>query len=274
MSTARVPLKNAMLPKGSLRWRFFGAGVFVQTALLVMLMMAPLLFPDRVNQFHRYLITEMNPPLPVRVPRFRAQRMPRRLPDSVAKSSKVPISHSDIPSPVPAIPRVKHISAIITPEGPKISVQPQIPIDLPPPAIPLLQRPREPVHIGEFGDASGAIATTRFSQSRVTQVGDFNGHDGADAGASLAAPFEILFKPTPKYTQVAAEKRIQGQVLLEVCLSATGEPKVLGLIRGLGYGLNQTAEDAARQIKFRPARNDGGTPIDSIVIVRIVFEWR
>jgi outer membrane biosynthesis protein TonB len=42
-------------------------------------------------------------------------------------------------------------------------------------------------------------------------------------------------------------------------------------VRGLGYGLDEAAQDAARQIKFKPARQDG-QPVDFAGIVHITFE--
>ncbi len=303
MSTARVPLKDAMLPRGGLRWRSFGAGAFVQIVLLVVLVMIPLLFPDSVSQFHRYLITEMAPPALVRVRKPRTRSRPRPLLASKTKLTRFPISHPNIPSPVPSMPRPKHASGILTPEAPKIPVRPQIPIELSPSAIPHLQRPREPVRMGGFDETSGSTAAKASSKSYVTQVGDFNAHAGSGgsgrrgrgavqvglfaaeetggsarqptkiaAASLLATPVEILFKPTPKYTQIAVAKKIEGEVVLQVSFSAVGEVKVLRVIRGLGYGLNETAEDAARQIKFRPAKNGDGEPIDSIATVHIVFE--
>jgi len=43
------------------------------------------------------------------------------------------------------------------------------------------------------------------------------------------------------------------------------------VVQGLGYGLDDSAQAAARQIRFRPAQQDG-QPVDSTAIVHIVFE--
>jgi outer membrane biosynthesis protein TonB len=45
---------------------------------------------------------------------------------------------------------------------------------------------------------------------------------------------------------------------------------VLRVVQGLGYGLDEQAETAARQIKFKPATQDG-QPVDQTAIVHIVF---
>ncbi len=84
-------------------------------------------------------------------------------------------------------------------------------------------------------------------------------------------PVEILFKPKPVYTDQARQKKIEGEVLLEVVFTSSSEVRVLRVIRGLGYGLDETAQAAARQIRFRPARADG-QPADFTATVHIRFE--
>jgi outer membrane biosynthesis protein TonB len=42
-------------------------------------------------------------------------------------------------------------------------------------------------------------------------------------------------------------------------------------VQGLGYGLDDSAQSAARQIRFKPAQQ-GGQPVDSAAIVHIVFQ--
>ena len=43
------------------------------------------------------------------------------------------------------------------------------------------------------------------------------------------------------------------------------------VVRGLGYGLDEAAEAAARQIRFRPALQNG-QPVDFPATARITFE--
>jgi TonB family protein len=88
---------------------------------------------------------------------------------------------------------------------------------------------------------------------------------------SQTKPAQILFKPKPIYSELARSKKIEGEVLLEVTFAASGEVKVVRLVQGLGYGLDEAAESAARQIRFRPAQNEG-IPVDSTATVHIVFE--
>src|SRR5438876_8138563 len=69
----------------------------------------------------------------------------------------------------------------------------------------------------------------------------------AEFGA--ATPVEILFKPKPDYTDKARAAKVEGEVLLRVLFNAMGEVRVLDIVRGLGYGLDENAVRAAQQIK-------------------------
>ncbi len=89
--------------------------------------------------------------------------------------------------------------------------------------------------------------------------------------AARALPAEILFKPTPVYTQEARSLRIEGEVLLEVVLEASGKLRVVRVVHGLGHGLDDNAVKAAEQIHFKPAVKDG-QPTDSTVVVHIIFQ--
>ncbi|MGH9691994.1 MAG: TonB family protein [Candidatus Acidiferrales bacterium] len=111
------------------------------------------------------------------------------------------------------------------------------------------------VQQGEFADERAAASAPRAKQI---------------AAVSNAKPVEILFKPKPQYTDEARAKKIEGDVLLQVVFAASGEVRVERIVQGLGYGLDGSAESAARQIRFRPAEQ-GGQPVDSDAIVHITF---
>ncbi|MBY0496032.1 MAG: TonB family protein [Cyanobacteria bacterium] len=83
-------------------------------------------------------------------------------------------------------------------------------------------------------------------------------------------PVEVRSKPTPVYTDKARELKIEGDVILEVEFLATGSLRVIRVVKGLGYGLDEAAMKAAEQIQFKPAQ-DGGRPVDFKTTVHIVF---
>ena len=129
-----------------------------------------------------------------------------------------------------------------------------------------------------FADATGAspVSAPRHAASASSGFGDSTAVTQAPVAHSPAAgpalaPVEILFKPRPAYTDEALRLKIEGEVLLEVLFEASGEVQVLHLLRGLGHGLDENANAAARQIRFRPAQGRGG-PVDSSAVVHIVFQ--
>lgn len=84
-------------------------------------------------------------------------------------------------------------------------------------------------------------------------------------------PVRVLWKPSPKYSEEAIEKRIEGDVVLLVRFLASGEAETLQVVKGLGYGLDEYARQAAESIRFEPAtKND--KPVDYVAQVRIRFE--
>ena len=111
------------------------------------------------------------------------------------------------------------------------------------------------VQQGNFADEHAVAAAPKVKQTAVV---------------SNSKPVEILFKPKPEYTDEARSKKIEGEVLLAVTFAASGEVKVERVVQGLGYGLDNSAEAAARQIRFRPAQQEG-QPVDSNAIVHITF---
>lgn len=112
------------------------------------------------------------------------------------------------------------------------------------------------VHQGMFADG---IATT--AAPRIRPIA---------APAARTRSVEILFKPKPKYTAEARTKKIEGDVSLEVLFRASGEVEVQRVINGLGHGLDESAQTAAREIRFQPALRDG-EPVDFSAIVHITF---
>lgn len=116
---------------------------------------------------------------------------------------------------------------------------------------------RGTVRQGGFGDADAPLAQ-QLRKPVANQV-------------AQRTPVEILSKPIPLYTEEARKLRIEGEVLLEVTFEASGRPRVLRVVRGLGHGLDENAQRAAEQIRFKPATKDG-QPTDSTATVHIIFQ--
>lgn len=134
-----------------------------------------------------------------------------------------------------------------------------------------------------FGDVNGTPNGTGTRPAGAGGAGVRQGGFGdarPDQGASSApvrqpgpreTPVEILSKPRPDYTDAARQARAEGEVRLRVMFAATGDIRVLDVVKGLPHGLNDSATRAAQQIRFKPATKDG-RPVDSVAVVHIIFQ--
>jgi TonB family protein len=125
------------------------------------------------------------------------------------------------------------------------------------------------------GDNSGKVSASRGT---VHQGGFGDADVVADAPAKKFAapvvktiPAEITFKPRPVYTEEGRQLKVEGEVLLDVVFTATGQIKVMKVVQGLGHGLDESAIRAAEKIQFKPALKEGH-PADFQAVLHIVFQ--
>jgi len=97
------------------------------------------------------------------------------------------------------------------------------------------------------------------------------GEDGGGSGAAGANGPQMLSAPFAIYTDEARRLRIHGVVVLKVLLGARSGVHVLAVLHSLGHGLDETAKDAAKAIRFSPALNRAGEPIDFVATVTVAF---
>jgi TonB family protein len=88
---------------------------------------------------------------------------------------------------------------------------------------------------------------------------------------SAMLPVSIQEKPNPVYTAEARKLHVEGEVLLQVMFTASGQVRVLRVLHSLGYGLDESAMRAAEKIRFSPAQHEGH-PVDSTATLHIVFQ--
>ena len=129
-----------------------------------------------------------------------------------------------------------------------------------------------------FGDGIAAGGNGDHGRKAVNTASGFGDASPVAAGPGRRAeakpdiiPVEITFKPRPIYTEEARKQHVQGEVLLEVMFTASGELRIQRVVRGLGHGLDEAAQRAAEQIRFKPAKRDGQA-YDSVALVHINFE--
>jgi len=116
---------------------------------------------------------------------------------------------------------------------------------------------RGTVRQGGFGDADVVAASPAKTKSAEAVV--------------KTLPAEITFKPRPVYTDEGRQLKIEGEVLLDVVFSATGQIHIVRVVHGLGHGLDESAVRAAEKIQFKPALRDGH-PADFEAVLHIVFQ--
>jgi TonB family protein len=130
------------------------------------------------------------------------------------------------------------------------------------------------VQTGNFGDSAtaarsvnGAVHASGFGDS----VAAAPQHRTNAVAPADFTPVEILFKPRPSYSAEARGMRLEGQVSMEVIFQASGAVKVVRIIKGLGHGLDEAAQQAALQVRFKPATR-AGAPVDTNATISITFE--
>jgi TonB family protein len=330
------------LEDGQSRLRFFGAGFGLECLGIVLLVGIPLLMPQKLEMVRQRWITPIEAPPIVA---WKPQPPPKTFKPAPIKQ---PVIAKVIPPEPVAPPKPKIMTPVFTspvvkpatakkdtpnPDAPglkNIFVEKK-PTSIGSSAIPTIQKPREQVQTGGFGDPNGVPANpnshgspniavkgafdlppgpgygngtggAKGAKGIVASAGFGNGtaagspNGGGRAGgkvetggfgaqnvaaptptakqATVAAksePIEIISKPRPTYTKEAKDKKIEGDVVVQVVFTASGQVQVQRVVRGLGYGLDESAEAAARQIQFKPARQDG-QPVDFNGLVHITFE--
>jgi TonB family protein len=88
-------------------------------------------------------------------------------------------------------------------------------------------------------------------------------------GGSVSSP-RVLAHVEPRYTSEALERRIQGEVWLQLIVTQAGVPTHVRVVRTLDSGLDEQAVNAARRWRFAPGML-AGTPVDVEVVVIMDF---
>ena len=227
-----------------------------------------------------------------------------RLPDPPPPPARQ-LARAEPPKPLPPAPIApKPVEPVPPPIVPTPTPAPERPVEKPAPQRPvetgLFERSNSArtnqtdaaVTTGGFGNAAaaarnaanGAVTTGGFGSAPApraashgeVQTAGFDQRASAPAQTTQAAtkpvdrPVEIVFKPTPEYTDDARSARIEGTVSLELEFTAASDVRVLRIVRGLGHGLDEAAQRAAVRIRFKPALADD-RPIDSHATVHITF---
>lgn len=101
-----------------------------------------------------------------------------------------------------------------------------------------------------------SLALPPFAQERA-ELKRKGENEVFEQGKDGVSRVTILYKERAKYTSAARKNRVHGTVQLRVAFHADEHIEVLEVIRGLPDGLTDSAIDAAKRVRFRPAEKDG-----------------
>jgi TonB family protein len=116
------------------------------------------------------------------------------------------------------------------------------------------------------GGKQGVVQSSGFANQTVASDAPKK-KASADSGTSQV---DILSKPRPEYTAEGRALKLEGDVVIDLVFLANGSVQVNHVVSGLGHGLDESAVQAAQQIKFKPAKRDGEA-VDFPARVRIEF---
>ena len=85
-------------------------------------------------------------------------------------------------------------------------------------------------------------------------------------------PPRCLSCPPLGYSSEARKKKIEGDVVLDVLITATGEVKDVKIKKLLGYGLDAIAVKTVQKCKFLPGTDKSGKPIDMRTDIQFKFQ--
>jgi TonB family protein len=120
------------------------------------------------------------------------------------------------------------------------------------------------------------VATTGYTGGKVASAGIPASMTATVAPEKITAQpsatnLEVLSKPPVQYTSEARQLHVQGDVILRVTFTASGQVLIKGVVHGLGHGLDEEARRVAEQIRFRPATRNGQA-VDLTTNITITFQ--
>ncbi|MGA8729376.1 MAG: energy transducer TonB [Terracidiphilus sp.] len=101
--------------------------------------------------------------------------------------------------------------------------------------------------------------------------GSGGGYGGGvmSVGGGVSAP-QIIHSVDPQFTDQARQADYQGTVSIQLIIDSQGNPQDIRVVHHLGMGLDEKAEEAVRQYRFRPAMYQGH-PVAVQMIVNVDF---
>jgi len=132
-------------------------------------------------------------------------------------------------------------------------------------------------HSGSNVGGNGAGGNGSYGEGNVAAAGlpSASATGTASTIAAITEPRDtppvLISHAEPLYTSEARELKIQGEVVLRVTITVGGSMQVLGIVRSLGHGLDQSALQSAPTYHFQPATRYG-QPVEYTTNLIIKFQ--
>lgn len=127
----------------------------------------------------------------------------------------------------------------------------------------------------DIADSGGQGGPDGLGNGRGRGMGDREGNRAGWGHTGLYAKGmtrpACQYCPDPTYSDEARQSKLQGVVTLEVLVGADGRAAEIHVLRGLGYGLDERAEQTVRTWRFVPARDAAGRGVPTWVTVEVSF---
>jgi len=89
-------------------------------------------------------------------------------------------------------------------------------------------------------------------------------------GGGISSPV-VIHEVDPEFSEEARKAKFAGNVEVYLWVDEAGNPSHVRVVRGVGMGLDERAEEAVRQYKFKPAMRDG-KPVKVDLYIDVNFQ--
>jgi periplasmic protein TonB len=186
--------------------------------------------------------------------------------------------------PKAALEQITPPAIVVRNEKPRLSVEPTVVV---PPQVHVADN-----HMPNLGVAAAPVMPSAPPSNGTGSGGGIGSGSGGGVGAGHGpgvgsgsgggigggvyhvgggiSPPQAISAPDPEYTEEARRAKTQGTCILWLIVDATGRPRDVRVVRGLGFGLDAKALEAVRQWRFQPSMKDG-KPVDVQISVEVGF---
>jgi protein TonB len=197
------------------------------------------------------------------------------------------------PAPIPAAPPkpiARPVKAAEPPPPPPSDQPPPPPTPEPPAPGPVAEQPEEYVYrmdgpttagegmpVAAGAGPTGSLYGKKGGKGQAKTGGGGGPPDSTGTGVAIVASVKSMPMPVgdygrlgkDAYTEEATKNGIEGPVMVRILVDEHGRVAEATVVKGLGYGLDAKALEAAKRLRFEPARDSA----DRAVPVRITWTF-